>query len=441
MQKQSKKNAEFSALIESLSHDGRGIAKINGKTTFISGALPEENVLFRYVKRKATYDEGVMTQILEASPLRQIAKCQHYGVCGGCNLQHLSPLQQISHKQSVLAEMLLHQANVQPKEWLPPLQADVWGYRGKARLGVKYVPGKDKVLVGFREKNSHFLADLVRCEILHPAVGTHLTEISHLLYQLKIRAHIPQIEIATDDENTALIIRHVAELPEEDLNKLKNFATEYQYKIYLQPKGIDSIHLLYPEQASNLMTYHLQKYHLKFNFHPTQFTQINPKINQLMIERALTLLDLSSTDRVLDLFCGIGNFTLPIAQFCHHVVGVEGEKNAVIQAEMNAELNAIKNAKFYCANLFDSSYNELWSQQKYDKLLLDPPRTGAKEVLAHLRIWQPQRVVYVSCNPATLARDCKILIDQGYQLEKMGVMDMFPHTQHVEAIALFLLQS
>ena len=327
-------------------------------------------------------------------------------------------------------------AHTKPNEILPPLVANIWGYRNKARMGVKYVPGKNKVLVGFREKDSRYLANLVQCEVLHPSVGMHLTDISDMLYKLEARDKIPQIEVAVDDYDTALIIRHLTDLCESDLNQLKQFAEDFKYKLYLQPKGIDTIHQVYPEPPE-LMHYRLDDYNVELQFEPYQFTQVNSEINKKMIARAIELLEVTKEDNVLDLFCGLGNFTLPIATKCKSIIGVEGDADSIKQAQANAALNDIQNAKFYCANLFEPPYNREWSQQRFDKVLLDPPRTGAKQVIDFFNQWQPQKIVYVSCNPATLARDAALIIEQGYTLQKAGVMDMFPHTQHVESIALF----
>lgn len=424
-------------LIKSFSHDGRGIAHIDGKTVFVAGALPGEEVRVELTKIRSSFDEGIAREIITASPQRRHPKCQHFGICGGCSFQHFSSEGQIQHKEAVLLELLQHQAHATPKEILPPITADIWGYRHKARLGVRYVPGKNKVLVGFREKNSRYLADLLRCEILHPSVGERITDLSHMLYQLQTRHQIAQIEVCVDDHDTALIIRHLIELPAADIAKLIEFAQQFNFKLYLQPKGMDSVHLIYPSDATELMNYALPAYGLKLYFHPWQFTQVNPAINQQMIARAIELLQLTPTDSVLDLFCGIGNFTLPIATKCLSVVGVEGDETSVKQARYNSQINQLPHSEFYVDNLFLPPFKAQWSQKRYAKLLIDPPRAGAKEIIPHLSLWQPKRIVYVSCNPATLARDTALLLQQGYQLEKAGVIDMFAHTQHAEAIAVF----
>lgn len=438
MKKATKFNQEVEATITASSHDGRGITHIDGKTTFVSGALPNERVRLRYLKRRSQLDEAFTTEILHPSPERIPAKCQHFGTCGGCSLQHITSHAQIKLKEKTLLEQLQHFAHTHPEEILPLLAAEQWGYRNKARLGVKHVPGKHKVLIGFREKMSRYLADLSRCEILHPSVGMHLTDFSQLLGTLEKKDKIPQIEIARDDFSTALIIRHLEALPASDIEKILTFAKEFNYKIYLQPKGIDSIQLIYPENDSPLMQYSLPDYKLTLEFHPAHFTQINSSINQLMIAQALKLLEINPKDEVLDLFCGIGNFTLPLATQSASVIGVEGDEFAVNQARANAKNNNLTNTCFHVQNLFEPPFANIWSQRKFSKLLIDPPRSGALEALSNLKQWQPERIVYVSCNPATLARDSAIIIENGYTLKKAGVLDMFPHTQHVESMALFI---
>jgi len=435
MNKQSTLNSPI--LIERLSHEGRGIGHVDGKTTFVWGALAKEEVDIQYTRRRSSYDEANAVNILQASTDRATPRCAHFGVCGGCSLQHLKPEAQIAHKQEAFLELLRHQAGTQPKNLLAPLTANPWGYRRKARIGVKYVHKKDKVLVGFRERDGRFIADLSRCEVLEPSIGQLISAWSEFIYSLSIRDQIAQLEVAVTETETAIIIRHLAPFSAEDLEALKVFGQKNHLKLYLQPKGLDSIHLFYPDDAKILLSYSLHEHHLNLEFHPSQFTQVNWEINALMINQALQLLDLKPEDRVLDLFCGIGNFSLPLCRFVNKVVGVEGDAGSVKQAEKNAALNGILNAEFYTANLFENIKDTTWAQQNFNKILLDPPRAGAAEIIEQLDQWNPERIVYVSCNPATLARDTKLLINQGYHLEAAGVMDMFPHTEHVEAMCLF----
>lgn len=423
--------------ISGLSHEGRGIAQIDGKTTFVFGALPDETVTFKYSKCHKQYDEAAVISVEKSSKDRVHPKCDFFGVCGGCSLQHMAEPTQIAHKQAVLLEHFAHQADCQPKTIAAPIQASPWGYRRKARLSVRYVPKKNKVLVGFREQDARFVADITRCEILHPSVGGKIEHFSDLLMQLEAKASIPQIEIAVGDAATAIIVRHLEPLSAHDSNKLIEFANQHQLSLYLQPKGPNTIHLVTPEAEDDALYYDLPSYDIRMRFHPSQFTQVNQAINLKMLDQALDWLALNENDQVLDLFCGIGNFSLPIAKKAAHVVGVEGSDFAILQAKKNATLNQIHNADFYVHDLTLPVELAAWSQKKYDKVLLDPARAGAKEIIAYIKQWSPSRVVYVSCNPITLARDTKDLLDLGYQLEKAGVMDMFPHTQHVEAMALF----
>lgn len=425
--------------ITGLSHDGRGIARINGKTTFIMGALPGEEVSFIYTKRHNKFDEGQAQEIIKASPERATPLCPHFGVCGGCSLQHMNNQAQIHFKQEMLLEQLKHSGHIEPETILPllPLVGPTTGYRHKGRLSVKYVIKKSKVLVGFREQDARFIADIQSCAVLHPSVGKKIADLSAFIEQLQIKDQIPQIEIAVDDTTTVLIIRHMQPLTNTDQYQLRTFAQTHHFQIYLQPAGMDSIHKFWPEDNNTYLNYQLPNYQLTLQFHPTDFTQVNPHINQAMITSALELLELNSQDQVLDLFCGLGNFTLPIARFCKDVVGVEGSMAMVERATHNAQLNGIKNAEFYCADLTSDFYNDSWARRQYNKILLDPPRTGAKEMINHIVKFKAQRIVYVSCNPATLARDAELLSKQGYCLKAAGVMDMFPHTSHVESIAWF----
>lgn len=426
--------------VSHMNHEGRGIAHIDGKTTFIFGALPNETVNFKYTNCHAQFDEGAVVEVMTAAPERVTPRCQHFGVCGGCSLQHLSAESQRLHKQKSVLEHFQHQAHCQPTEVLPPLYADTFGYRRRARLSVKYVLKKNAVLVGFRERNSNFVADIQQCETLHPSIGKKIKIISELLMQLEMKSQIPQLEISIGDNATAIIVRHLVALPQSDIDKLIAFAKDNQLHLYFQPKNYDSIHPVYPEKPEVLF-YEIPANNLKITFQPAQFTQINQELNLQMIARAIDLLDLKKSDVVLDLFCGIGNFSLPIALHCAHVVGVEGADHAIAQAKKNAVINHLSNAEFYVHDLAADLQQVAWSTRQYDKILLDPPRAGAQELMRYMTSWKPSRIVYISCNPITLARDAEYLLQLGYRLEKVGVMDMFPHTEHVEAIALFMRDS
>lgn len=426
------------AMINSLSHELRGVTTIDGKTTFVFNALPGETVDFKYTNCHRQFDEGTALNISNPSPLRTPPQCQHYGVCGGCRLQHMTHEAQINQKERMFVELLQHQANTTPNTLLPAITSNPWGYRTKARLSVRHVPKKEKVLVGFREQNGRYVADILSCAILHPQVGEKINDMSVILNTLDIKDQIPQIEVAVGEDGAALIVRHLSPISENDQIKLINFAKQHHFSLYLQPKGPDTIQKIYPNNQQDLLHYDLPEFNLRLFFHPSEFTQINTAINRQMIEQAIKLLEPGKEEDVLDLFCGIGNFSLPLAQKCNSVTGVEGSDQAVQRAQQNAKFNHLENCEFYSLDLTQDCTEESWAKRKYHKILLDPARAGAKEILAYIPLWTPERIVYVSCNPMTLARDTKILLDLGYTLDKAGVMDMFPHTQHIEAMALFV---
>lgn len=422
--------------ITDLSHDGRGVARHDGKAVFVRGALAGERVLARVTQRHRHYDDAQVEQILVVSPDRVEPRCPHFGVCGGCALQHLAPEAQIVAKQRVLAENFERIGHVEPKRWLAPLTSAVWGYRRKGRLSVKYVDKKGKALVGFREENGRYVADLTRCEVLAPAVGERIAAIAALVGTLASVREIPQIEIAAGDDVTALIFRHLQPLAEADRAALIAFGQVHGLAIYLQPGGNDSVHPLWPEDAR--LAFRIDAADVELEFRPLDFIQVNSAMNEAMIAHALALLDPQPTDRVLDLFCGLGNFTLPLARRSAHVVGVEGEHALIERARHNAVRNGIDNVDYHVANLLDDQRETPWARQRYEKILLDPPRSGAQAVFDYLPRKDTGRIVYVSCHPASLARDAGILVEKhGYKLKAAGVMDMFPHTAHVESIALF----
>lgn len=425
--------------IDNLSHDGRGIAHIDGKTTFIRGALPQETVSFQYTNQQSRFDEGKVLAVIEPSPQRVEPHCPHFGVCGGCNLQHLAPSAQIALKQDTLLNHFTHIGKVQPETIVPPLQADVWGYRRKARLGVKYVIKKQAVLVGFREQNSRFLAEITQCDVLHPSIGMKIMLLRDLISRLDAKEHIAQIEVAIDDEQAALVFRHLEPLTPSDQQILSEFAQANHLFIYLQSGGIKTIKPLYPENLSLAsLKYHLPQEDLSFHFTPFDFTQVNTAINQQMVSQAMDWLSPQPTDHIIDLFCGLGNFTLPLAKRAFKVTGIEGDAELLNRAETNAQQQNINNIHYHIADLTKIHPQVTWVKAYYDKVLLDPPRSGALEVIRALSFKETQRIVYVSCNPATLARDAGELVHQkGFRLLKAGVMDMFPHTAHVESMALF----
>lgn len=425
--------------IDTLSNEGRGVARINGKATFIQGALPGEEVTFHYTKTKKDFDEGRMVSVVKASPMRVEPQCPHYQLCGGCSLQHLSEQEQIHFKQQQLMDLLQRFGRTEPESILPPLTSSHWNYRNKARLSVRYVSKKQATMVGFRERNNpRYITEISQCPVLHAKVDADILSIRALLDTLEDKLTIAQIEVAAGDDEVALIFRNLNPLSNADEDKIKHFAQQHEYKIFLQPKGPDTVTCIYPPNASDFLSYSLPDFDLHYEFHPTDFTQINTSLNRLMVKQALDLMELQPADTVLDLFCGLGNFSLPMAQFCAKVIGIEGSKAMVERAYTNAKRNKLTNLEFYAANLDDASEIQRVIKSTCSKVLIDPPRSGALELVKQIELINPQRIVYVSCNPVTLARDTEILVHQkGYVLKSAGVLDMFPHTAHVESMAVF----
>lgn len=425
------------ATIHALSHDGRGIASVEGKTVFIDGALLGETLSFVVRKRHRRFDEGSALEIQTSSPDRVVPRCAHFSECGGCSLQHMSETAQIQSKQTTILEQLKHFGGVTPVNVLAPLKGPIYEYRRKARLGVRYVIKKEKILVGFREKHSNYLTDCERCEILHPTIGGLLSDLKNLISQMSIYRSIPQIEVAVGDNASALVFRHLEDFSEDDLQALLTFGKIHHLHIYGQSGGPDSVKRMWPIDEKESLSYRLPAYNIEIKFHPLDFIQVNHSINQQMVSRALELLDIKSSDRVLDLFCGLGNFTLAMAKQAKEVIGVEGSELMCKRAYENARLNDINNVEFFETNLQALPETNPWAQGKFDKVLLDPPRAGALEILGLIAELKPSKIVYVSCNPATLARDVGELVNKhGFQLVSVGLMDMFPQTTHVESIAL-----
>jgi 23S rRNA (uracil1939-C5)-methyltransferase len=426
------------AIIERLSHEGRGVAKIGGKTTFIDNALPGETVLFKYLKKHSKYDEGVAENILTASIDRAVPECTHFLTCGGCRLQHFSSEAQIAFKQAALLEQFEHFAKTLPDTLLPPLTGPIYGYRRKARLGVRFVIKKEKLLVGFHEMNGRYIADIDSCAVLDPAVSALIMPLKAYLTQLASYRDIPQIEVAVGDNEKALVFRHLNPLSVADQTLLQAFGKQYDAHIYLQGGNLTTTHRIWPETGEERLYYRFSQHNLTLKFHPQDFIQVNGEINQQLSDRVISLLALSKQDQVLDLFCGLGNFTLPIARYCKAVVGIEGEKIMVDRALENAQYNQLNNVDFFQHDLTQPFDNCTWAKRSYQKVLLDPPRSGAREILPSIAALHPTRIVYISCNPATLARDAGDLVHQyGFTLRSAGVMDMFAQTCHVESIAVF----
>lgn len=427
---------QSTARIEDLSHDGRGVARVDGKTVFVDGALPGETATFLHIKPHRNYDEAQVLDIENPSPDRVEPGCAHFGVCGGCTLQHLDSRAQITAKQKVLADNFKRLGKVEPATWLEPVTSDAWGYRRRARLGVKWVHRKQHMFVGFRERHAPVLAKLDGCPVLDPKVGRLLRPLAELVTTLSIAERIPQFEVSVADNAVAIVTRHLEPLIPDDHEKLLAFARQHDVRFYLQPRRADSIAPL--EAGLEPLYFDIPAHGIRLQFDPSDFIQVNRSINNAMIDHALGLLALDGTQTVLDLFCGLGNFTLPIARHAKQVTGVEGDASLVQHARDNAKRNNILNAEFFVSNLFEPALDFAWAKRQYDCVLLDPPRAGAEEICRQIEKLRPERIVYVSCHPGTLARDAGILVhEQGFRLDKAGVMDMFPHTAHVESIALF----
>jgi 23S rRNA (uracil1939-C5)-methyltransferase len=420
--------------VAALNHDGEGVLR-GAKTAFVPGALPGERIVFQRVRRHRQHDEGALVEVLDPSPSRVNPKCAHFGICGGCAMQHLDPVAQLAAKQSELAESLLRIGRVEPERWLEPLAGPVWNYRRRARLGAKWVPKRGRVLVGFRERQKPYIAALERCEVLASPLDSLITPLSDLLTGLEAKASIPQIEAAVGEDGVLLVFRNLVELSAADRAALIAFGRAQGLRICLQPGGLDSIVAL--DGSSTTLEYRLPKENLAFEFLPTDFIQVNGEMNRALVSRAIDLLELESSHRVLDLFCGLGNFTLPIARRVREVVGIEGEAGLVARARRNAARNQLSNASFHVANLAEPDGGSAALSGRFDRVLLDPPRAGALEVLPRLVKLGATRMVYVSCHPGTLARDVGVLCaEHGYRLVAAGVVDMFPHTTHVESIAV-----
>ncbi len=423
--------------IESLAHDGRGVCHVDGKVVFIDEALPEEELEFIYTDSRKDYAEGRVETLITRSPLRVDAECEHFGKCGGCSFQHVKDEEQIKLKQGLLVEQFERIGKVSVNEFWEPMTAESWGYRRKARMGVKYVPKKGRVLVGFRERRNPFLAEIDSCKVMHPIVGENLLNLSAMIGQLSIKDKIPQIEVAIGDKDCVLAFRVLEPATDEDKAIMRAFGHEHSISMCLQSKGPDTIVPIEGEPET-MLNYSLPDQGVTFNFKPAMFTQVNYEINRQMVTRVIDDMQINENDTVLDLFCGLGNFTLPLATKAGKVVGIEGDLPLVNHAKSNAILNDLNNVEFYVADLSKDVSGQAWAKQKYNKIMIDPSRAGASEILHNLKKWDAELIMYVSCNPSTLARDAGILVNElGYTLVKAGVMDMFPQTGHVESMALF----
>jgi 23S rRNA (uracil1939-C5)-methyltransferase len=426
-------------IIESLDQEGRGVTHVDGKAIFIEGALPGEKVTYSSYRKKPTYEFAQLEQVLRESPSRVKPQCPHFGMCGGCAMQHMDVSMQVAAKQRMLEDNLWHIAKVKPESMLPPIVGPAWGYRHKARLRARYVPMKGRVLVGFNEKHSSYVADMKECHVLPPHVSALIVPMQELLAKLSIRDSMPQVEVAVGEKTTVLVLRILQPIEPGDEPLMREFADQHGVQLWLQSKGPDTATPFYPLDAPQL-SYALPEFNLEYPFWPTEFTQVNPHINRVMLRRAMALLSPKPGERIADFFCGLGNFTLPIARLGATVLGMEGSAALVRRAKESAERNGLAHAtEFREADLFEKTTDSLRALGHFDKWLIDPPRDGAVELIKAIEDdTAPQRIVYVSCNPATLARDAGVLVQvKGYRMLSAGVINMFPHTAHVESIALF----
>ena len=423
----------MSLRIDSLDAEGRGVARTaEGKVVFVEGALPGEEVDFQVLRRKSSFEIGRLTRVLGGASSRQTPRCPHFGVCGGCSLQHTDARTQMAAKQRWLEENLARIGKVEPETLLPIVYGEDWHYRRRARLGARHVPKKGGAMVGFREKRSSYITDMRECHVLPRQISDLISPLRALVEALSIRARLPQIEVAVGDNGAVLVIRHLDALLENDEVLIRAFAQKHGISIWLQPGGPDSAHAFHPAQGE--LYYTLPEFGLRLEFRPTDFTQVNDGVNRILVSRAVRLLDPRPGERVADLFCGLGNFSLPLATRGADVIGFEGSRELVERARHNAALNRLA-VQFEVADLFKG---DVWAYGPFEKLLIDPPREGAVDIVKALPDDWPHRVVYVSCDPATLARDAGVLVHaRGFRLAAAGVVNMFPHTAHVESIALF----
>ncbi len=427
------------AFIESIDHEGAGVAHVDGKVTFIDGGVTGELVAFARRRSRGNFDLGTVTQVLRESSLRVTPRCRYFGTCGGCAMQHVDLFAQVAAKQRVLEDNLARLGKVKPEQILPPIIGPAWGYRTRARLSVHYVAKKGSALVGFHERRSSFVADTLSCEVLPPAISRLIPELREMFTSMILRDRLPQIELAVGESVTILVLRNLEPIPEEDAAKLRAFADRHGIQWWLQPKGPDTAHPFYPMQMPAL-DYRLPEFGLSLGFRPTDFTQVNAGVNRVLVKRAVDLLDPQPGERVGDLFCGLGNFTLALATRGAQVIGMEGAPALVARGTENARANGLEDrASFVAHDLYTDAAGALAKLGKIDKLLIDPPRDGALEICKALPAeGLPSRIVYVSCSPGTLSRDAGVLANvKGYRLVSAGVVNMFPHTGHVESIALF----
>ncbi len=425
--------------IESLDQEGRGIARREGKVIFVEGALPGENVTASVYRKNRSFELANVQTVLKPASSRVVPRCVYFGLCGGCALQHVNVATQVAVKQRVLEDALSHIGKVKAGEILSPVHGPAWGYRHRARFTVRYVEKKGGALVGFHEKRSSYVADMLSCEVVPSRVSALLPHLRALIGSLSLKQRVPQIELAIGDDAIVLVFRVLEALPPADEAIVRAFADAHRVFIYLQPAGPDTATPFHPAAGADLH-YELPEFDVKIYFGPTDFTQVNHEVNRVLVRRAMRLLDPRPGERIADLFCGLGNFSLPIARSGAHVLGVEGSEGLVARARVNAARNDLSgNTRFETMNLFKIDAEKLAGLGHFDRMLIDPPRDGAAEVVQALSDDGPHTIVYVACSPGTLARDAGVLVhEKGYVLAAAGVVNMFPHTAHVESIALFV---
>jgi 23S rRNA (uracil1939-C5)-methyltransferase len=423
----------LTARIVDLTHDGQGVADVGGRRVFVPDALPGELAEIALGRRRRKLQEAELVRVIEPSPARVAPECEYFGRCGGCALQHFAHGSQVEFKRQVVAQALARIARIEPDEWLPAFAGRPWGYRRRARLGVKYVPGKERVLVGFRERAAPYITDMARCPVLSPPLAELLGPLAELIAGTSVRQRLPQIEAAVGDDASALVLRVLDAPSAADVEAFAAFGARHGVDMYLQPGGPGTAA---PIGAARPLRYTLAQFGVTLEFLPTDFVQVNAEANAELVATAVRLADLAPSDSVLDLYCGLGNFSLPFAQRARELLGVEGDAGLVARAVRNAALNGVANARFVTADLAQPDWS--FFREARDVVVLDPPRTGAEAAVAAMDRIAPRRIVYVSCHPATLARDAQVLVTSlGFKLRAVRVFDMFPHTHHVEALALF----
>ena len=417
-----------------LTHDGQGVADLGERRVFIPGVLPGEHIRVSPRRRRRQYHEADLIELIEASPSRVEPPCEYFGLCGGCAVQHLSYEAQVAFKENVLKEAFSRIASVEPDLWLPPILGPEWNYRRRARLGVRYVKGKGRVLVGFKERATRYVTDMGSCRVLVEPLDVFPGVLSEVISESSLHSRLPQAELVAGEDALAIVLRVLEEPTKKDIALFSDISSKWQTDIYLQRGGPGSILALNSESTRQL-SYSLNDFELMLHFNPIDFIQVNAEVNVGLVRQVLNLLQVQPTDRVLDLYCGLGNFSLPLARHASKVLGIEGDAGLVSRAANNARLNRLDNTSFMVCDLNQSEWQ--FMNESWDIVLLDPPRSGAQSIIQQMSSVTPRRIAYVSCHPATLARDTKELIAQGYHMTAAGIADMFPHTHHVEAIAIF----